>query len=375
MKYSGKVTYFAISISLVLIIALGLLGACSSSPSTTSSVSSSTLANSSVSLAKPITLVFTEFEAANGFWDTEFAKPWFTELEKRTNGKVKVEAHWGGEIAGLFDAYDTIVKGTADFGKILPTFYADKFPMDGSIIYGPVNQTNHRPTQFWLDLYNEFPEMQAQYVETPLLALAPMPCNGLLTTKNRVISKMADVKGLKFPGAGPAAESRLKAAGIVPVSLQPSETYMAFKTGTLDGIAAALPSVSDFGWGDVLTNCSLVNLNGSPWAYVMNKQTWNNLPPDIQKIMKDMLPWLADLNEKVQYKVDQSARTGLTQKYSLKIAELPQAELDKWAAADNPTLDAYIASTVTAKNLPGDKLKSEFYRLWQKYSAPEYAQK
>jgi TRAP-type transport system periplasmic protein len=368
MKYSGKAIYFAISISLVLIFALGLLGACSSSPSTTASTASS------VSSVKPITLVFTEFEAANSFWDTEFAKPWFAELEKRTNGRVKVEAHWGGEIAGLFDAYDTIVKGTADFGKILPTFFADKFPMDGSIIYGPVNQTNHRPTQFWLDLYNQFPEMRTPYANTPLLALCPMPCNGLLTTKNRVISKMDDVKGLKFPGAGPAAESRLKAVGIVPVSLQPSETYMAFKTGTLDGIAAALPSVSDFGWGDVLTNCSLVNLNGSPWAYVMNKQSWDNLPPDIQQTMKEMIPWLADLNEKVQYKVDQAARTGLVQKYSLKITELSQAELDRWAAADNPTLDAYIAANVTAKNLPGDKLKSEFYRLWEKYSASEYAQ-
>jgi TRAP-type C4-dicarboxylate transport system substrate-binding protein len=375
MKHSGKAVFIAISINLVLIIILGLLGACSSSPNASTSVSSSPLTTSSVSSAKPITLVFTEFEAANSFWDTEFARPWFAELEKRTNGRVKVEAHWGGEIAGLFDAYDTIFKGTADFGKILPTFFADKFPMDGAIIYGPVNQTNHRPTQFWLDLYNEFPEMQAPYANTPLLALAPMPCNGTLTTKNRTISKIDDVKGLKFPGAGPAAESRLKAAGIVPVSLQPSETYMAFKTGTLDGIAAALPSVSDFGWGDVLTNCSLVDLNGSPWAYVMNKNTWNNLPPDIQKIMKDMIPWLADLNEKVQYKVDQAARTGLIQKYGLKITELSQAELDKWAAADNPTLDAYIAANVTAKNLPGDKLKSEFYRLWTKYSAPEFAQK
>jgi TRAP-type C4-dicarboxylate transport system substrate-binding protein len=239
MKHYRKIVGLMSKISLVLaiVLVLGLLGACGNSSSTTPA---SSVPSSTTPAAEPITLVFTEFEPANSFWDMEFARPWFAELEKRTNGRVKVEAHWGGEIAGLFDAYDTIVKGTADFGKILPTFYPDKFPMDGALIYGPVNQVNHRPSQLYYDLYTEFPEMQAAYENTPLLALAPMPCNGVLTTKNRVISKMEDMQGLKFPGPGPAAESRLKAAGAVPVSLQPAETYMAFKTGTLDGIAAAL---------------------------------------------------------------------------------------------------------------------------------------
>jgi len=314
-------------------------------------------------------LVFTEFEPANSFWDTDFARPWFAELEKRTGGRVKVEAHWGGEIAGLFEAYDTIAKGTADFGKILPGMKPDKFAMDGAVLYGYVNQTNYRPGQMWLDLYQAFPEFQKQYADTPLLALTPMPCAGLLTTKNRPVTKVEDAKGLKFPGAGPAAESRLKAAGIVPVSLQPSETYMALKTGTLDGIVAALRSIQDFGWGDVITNASLINLNDSPWSYVMNKKTYDSLPADIQKTMTDMIPWLVALNDQVQAKVHKESLSSLNTTYGIKIIQLSKSELDRWAVLDNPTLDAYIAEFVTAKGLPGAKLKTEFNSLWQKYSA------
>jgi TRAP-type transport system periplasmic protein len=368
---------------LILSLAIGVLGACSSPTTTTvtqsatatttvNTTKTSTATSTATTTVKAITLVFSEFEPANSFWDTEIARPWFAELSKRTNGRVTVEAHWGGEIAGLFDAYDAINKGTVDFGKILPTMDANKFPMDGTMIFGIVNQKNYRSTQMWLDLYNAFPEFKKQYEQTPMLGLATMSVNGFFTTKNRVVSKMEDVKGLKLPGAGPSAESRLKAVGIVPVSLQPSEAYMAFKTGTLDGINAAMQSPIDFGWGDALSNVSDINLNGSPWSYIMNKKTWDSLPPDIQKTFTDTIPWLAELNDKVQAKVDAQARVNLVSKYNIKITEVSQAELDRWAVVDSPTLDGYIKDFVTAKGLPGDKLKTEFTKLWQKYSSPEY---
>jgi TRAP-type transport system periplasmic protein len=359
--------------ALIVILAVVFLGSCSNSAPTTTQnappVSTST--TSQQNPVKPITLIFSEIEPAGSYWNTDIAKPWFAEIEKRTGGRVIIESHWGGEIAGLFDAYDTVVKGTVDIAKILPTMYSDKFPMDEAIIYGPVNMTNHRPTQFWYDLYSGFPEMQKQYADTPLIGLAPMPCVAAVTTKNRAITKMEDAKGLKYPGPGPSAESRLKAAGFVPVSLQPSDSYMALKTGTLDGLVVSLRSVADYGWGDVLTNASMINLNGNPWSYVMNKKTWDNLPADIQKIMADMIPWLIELNDKVQARLNQEERVNLPQKYNMKIIDLSQAELDRWAAVDNPTFDAYTAQ-ITAKGLPGDKLNSEFNRLWKKYSAPEY---
>lgn len=369
---------------LILTLAIGLLGACSSPTTTTvtQSATATTTVNTtktttatatSTATVKAITLVFNEFEPANSFWDTDIARPWFAELSKRTNGRVTVEAHWGGEIAGLFDAYDAINKGTVDFGKILPTMDANKFPMDGAMIFGPVNQKNYRSSQMWLDLYNSFPEFGKQYEQTPMVGLTTMACNGLFTTKNRAVTKMDDVKGFKSPGGGPASESRLKAVGIVPVSLQPSEAYMAFKTGTLDMIAASMHSPIDFGWADALSNVSEINLNGSPWSYVMNKKTWDSLPPDIQKAFIDLIPWLAELNDKIQATVvDKGARSILTSKYNIKISEISQAELDKWAAVDNPTLDGYIKDYIIAKGLPGDKLKTEFTRLWQKYSSPEY---
>jgi len=48
------------------------------------------------------------------------------------------------------------------------------------------------------------------------------------------------------------------------MSIAPPDTYMGFKTGTLDCIAAAIQSLEDFGWADVLPTCTMVNINGGP---------------------------------------------------------------------------------------------------------------
>jgi TRAP-type C4-dicarboxylate transport system substrate-binding protein len=257
--------------------------------------------------------------------------------------------------------------------KILPTMSADKFPVDGIGIFSPVNVKTYRPSQAWLELYNEFPEAQAQYKDTPLLGYAFMPCAGLGTIKGKTVTKWEDAKGLKAPGAGPAPESRLKAVGIVPVSIAPPDAYMAFKTGALDIVATSLMTLKDFKWGDVLPNVSLVNINSSPWSYVMSAKAWNSLPPDIQQVFKDLIPWLTELNDKVQYQNEQTALRDFGKEFGTTFITVSQAELDRWAEVDSSTLDAYIRDFVTAKGLPGDKMKSEFLRLYKKYGGAEYA--
>ena len=73
--------------------------ACTKQSSTTTSPAS-----------QPIKLVFSTHESNTGLYYTRFWKPWIDEIEKRTNGKVKIEAHFNGELAGPPDAWDVLVK-------------------------------------------------------------------------------------------------------------------------------------------------------------------------------------------------------------------------------------------------------------------------
>ena len=321
---------------------------------------------------KPIKLVFSQFEMKGSYWDREFCKEWFAELKRRTNGRIEIEEHWNSELYGLFDTYDAILKGVVDMGMILPSMFTDKFPMDSIIIFPAVNIKCHRPAQVWYELYQKFPELQEQYKKTPLIALTPTPCNVIATNPKIQVRKLEDFKGLKMPGAGPAAEARQKSVGIVPVSVAPSDAYMALRTGTLDGVAATIYGLADFKWLDVLPNLTIAQINGSPWCYVMSQKAWNRLPKDIQKVFKDMIPWLVQLSDRKHALNTKRAIEAYPKEYGVTVIELSQKELDKWAELDNKNLDDY-AEQLNKKGLPGTEIKKEFIRLQKKYSAPQYA--
>lgn len=324
------------------------------------------------SAEKPIKLVFSQFEMKGGYWNREFCKEWFAELMKRTKGRIEIEQHWSSELYGLFDTYDAILKGVVDMGMILPSMFGDKFPMDSVLIFPAVNIKCHRPAQVWYELYRKFPEFQEQYKKTPLIALTPAPSNVIATNRKVQIRKVEDMKGLKMPGAGPAAETRQKSVGIVPVSVAPSDAYMAFKTGTLDGVASTIYSLADFKWLDVLPNLTIAQINGSPWSFVMSRKAWNRLPKDIQNVFKDMIPWLAELSDRKHALNTRRAIETYPKEYGANLIELSQEELDKWAELDNKNLDDY-AEKLNRMGLPGTEVKKEFIRLQKKYSAPQYA--
>jgi TRAP-type C4-dicarboxylate transport system substrate-binding protein len=369
MKGKRPFSLWVLGIGVLLVMIIAISGCTTTTTVTATATATATTTTTQTATVKPIKLVFTEFEPAGSYWETDIGRPYFAELEKRTGGKVQVEQHYGGDLVGLFDVYDYVLKGTVDIAKVLPTMFADKFPVSGVITFQPVNIKAYRGGQVWLDLYNNFPEMRAEYDNSPLVGFLPMPSNGFGTT-SKVITKWEDCKGLKVPGPGPAPEMRIKAVGMVPISIPPPDCYMGFKTGTLDGVSCALMSLKDSGWGDVLPTVTMVNVNGGAWAYVMNKDTWNSLPADIQGIIKDMIPWLTELDDKVQYQNDQKALSTFPDEFGTEFTWLTQEELDRWAAVDTPTLDAFLSQYVPDI---ADELKAEFLRLHEKYAAPEYA--
>jgi TRAP-type C4-dicarboxylate transport system substrate-binding protein len=77
----------------------------------------------------------------------------------------------------------------------------------------------------------------------------------------------------------------------------------------------------------------------------MNKDTWNKLPPNIQKIFNDY-----PFEEKLAALWNDLDIDG--KKYGkekgLQFIELPTAEITKWKKAVEPVLDKYVKSMVSA---------------------------
>ncbi len=362
-KGSKKILVLTTAIGLALLmLMIVFIGACSKTETTTPA-------------AEPVTLVFSSHDPAGGSWAETYG-PWFDEIEQRTEGMVKIEAHWGGELAGLFEQYDAVADGTVDIGHILPTLAPNTFPMEDVAALSSFDITVYGMSQLHTELTTLFPEMQAAYTNSNsklLFKPATFP-NYFCMTKGNAIRAFTDCAGKKFLSTGTWDSETWKALGMVPTSLMPEETYTALQTGLVDGGVLTMPSLFDFGWGEVTPYICQVNTRPAIWACVMNLDTWNSLPAEYQKIIEEASAKVPVLQDAIQLRMDSELKPKATQQWGTEFIDVSAAELAKFTAALKPVREKFV-SEMNAIGLPGQKLLDESLRLEKKYAGAEYAPK
>ena len=97
---------------------------------------------------------------------------------------------------------------------------------------------------------------------------------------------------------------------------------------------------------------------------IMNKEKWNSLPPDIQKVIEAINKEWIPRSGKLWDDIDKSGRE-FTLKRGNKIIILPKEEDARWTKALRPVLDEYV-KYAKEKGVPGDEaLKFCLERLRQ----------
>jgi TRAP-type C4-dicarboxylate transport system substrate-binding protein len=356
---------FLVLVFLVVVCIGTLLAGCT--PKTASAPAPAT---SAAPAAKPITLVFSFHDPETNAQNTGLFVPWFKMIEQRTNGRVTFEAHYNSELVNVMDAYDATVKGTIDIGVILPSTQA-QFPLDEIVASPQYDVFSWRLARVYNELYQKYPALQAEYSQVkPLILYAMSP--GFLGTSKKPVSTLGDCAGLKMITADQFSSQRAQALGEVPVSTPPPEFYSTIEKGIADGgDVVTLPEMITYKWADIIKNITLLPCLRNASAVIMNKQKWDSLPPDIQKIINDSIPEAVDLADRSQILAYKDAVARLPKDFGTNIITLSPGEMAKFVAADKPVRDAFIAS-LNAKNLPATQIDADCLALSQKYATSEY---
>jgi TRAP-type C4-dicarboxylate transport system substrate-binding protein len=317
-----------------------------------------------------ITLVFSFHDPDTNHQNVGIYQPWFDMIEERTDGRVQFECHYNGELVSVQDAYDAVINGTVDIAVILPSTMA-QFPLDQIVATPFFDIFTWRPSRVYNELYQEYPEFQAEYSEVkPLILYCMSP--GFIGTTEKEVRTLEDNAGLKMITADPFASERAQALGQVPVSCPPPEFYTTLEKGIADGgDVVTLPEMITYNWADVINNITLVPFLHMACAVIMNKDKWESLPDDIQEIIDDLIPEAIDLADRCQILAYKDALTRLPTECGTTIITLSPSELARFAAADEPVRDAFIAS-LDAEGLPATQINDDYRTLSEKYAAPEY---
>ena len=153
---------------------------------------------------------------------------------------------------------------------------------------------------------------------------------GILHTK-KPVNTLDDLKGMKIRCTGMAAKI-VTALGGVPVAMPMGETYDALSRGVVDGSMAPQESLQGWKWGEVV-KYTIENFGSSystGFFVVMNKEKWNSLPPDVQKIIEKVNEEWIEKTGKVWDEIDKEGRE-FTLSRGNQIIALSKEEDEKWA--------------------------------------------
>lgn len=306
-----------------------------------------------------ITLTYANFPPAKTFPSVQMER-WAKEVEKRTNGKVKVQTFPGGTLLPAKNIFDGVTAGTADIGNFAMSYQPGRFPVSEAIDL-PLGFTSARAASLALyDLIEKYPQ---EFDKVKILTLFTCPPADFMTTKP--VKSLKDLKGMELRVSGTGAEA-VKKLGAIPIAMPQSETPEALQKGVVKGVVSSMEILQDFNFAAYTPYATETNLFVVTFAVVMNKEKWNSLPADVKKVFDDLRREQADWTGKYVDDHVAEAVKWSKEKYKLQIINLPASEKAEIPKLTKSMIDDYV-KRISAKGLPGDKIIKDVYALRDKY--------
>jgi TRAP-type transport system periplasmic protein len=307
-------------------------------------------AASALAQAQPIKLKYSLFWPAPHKC-TQTATEWAKEIEKRTNGRIKITMFPGATLTQADKCYDGVVKGISDIGSSVLSYTRGRFPLMEVIELPLGYKSAVQATNLVNAVYRKFKPKELDDVKV-MYFMSHGP--GVIHTKKPVY-KLEDLKGMKIRSSGTVAKISA-ALGAVPVAMPQTETYEALSKGIVDGLMSPVEVLQGWKFGEVVGNTTLDlgTAYGLGFFIVMNKEKWSSLPPDIQKIIEQINEeWIVRAGKGYD-KQDEDAIKFVTER-GHKFIKLSAEEQARWVTAVARLKDEYVQA-MKAKGLPGDEV-------------------
>jgi len=288
------------------------------------------------------------FPATHGH--TLLATEWAKEVEKRTNGAVKINMFPGATLTPADQTYDGVVKGIADIGMSVLSYNKGRFPMSEVIDLPLGYKSGVQATGLANAFYKEFNPKELSDVKIMYLhGHGP----GIFHTK-KPVKVMEDLKGMKIRCSGTSAKV-VSALGATPVAMPQNEAYESLQKGVVDGLVSPIETLKGWKFAEVIksTTQNFDSAYTLGFFVAMNKKKWDALPKDVQETIEKINEEWIPKTGKAWDEFDKIG-TEFTLAQGNQIIPLSKEENERWAKTVKPVLEEYTAN-MKQKGLPGEE--------------------
>ncbi|MBN1647456.1 MAG: TRAP transporter substrate-binding protein [Spirochaetales bacterium] len=261
------------------------------------------------------------------------------QLEKATNGRIKVELYFNGVLGKEAEVFDMVKLGTVQgsrgglFERANKKFLIYTLPF----MFENTDQV--------IKVMNS--EMGAEINKGALENGLYIPATGVaggfrnITNNVRPIKSVADVKGMKM--RTPPIDMTLKtfaAIGASPQQVAYTETYMALKNGVVDGQENPFSNTADMKFYEAQKYLSVVNWQIHPDPFYVSPKFYDSLPADLKAVFDAV----ADATMKYSNEIWLSSEKDyyFVLKDNLQVNELDEAGRKSFVDACKPVYQGYV---------------------------------
>jgi TRAP-type C4-dicarboxylate transport system substrate-binding protein len=290
---------------------------------------------------------------------------WTKDVEKATDGRVKITIYPGGAISTAVQLYDTVRTGVADLAWFLQGYTPGKFPLTSVVELPFMASSSKQGSPALWELYENSPELQAEYGGVKVLSMWVVD-TGQLMTSRKVVRNLNDLKGLKIRIGSDTTKATAEALGAVPILMAINELYDAMQKGVVDGTLLGTSAIRTFKLANLLKGLTIGHFFVNAHALGINKDSWAKIPAQDQKIVMDLAG--VRLAKITGLKFDSEGKVGYDDAVAagVEIVQLPPAEMAKWRDPVAGIYQKWIAD-MKAKGLPGQQLYDKTREILKKY--------
>ena len=316
---------------------------------------------------KPVKLIFADMASPKSV-TAKCAQWWGSEVEKRTQGKVKVEYFFGASLVGAYEQLSSVTNNVIQATPYYSGYHPDVAPIP---LMGLFPLVNTGSLESGLKASDEFlrtnPEVLKEFKKNKVKYMNPLFGANAYMWSKVPIKSTADYKGLTVRAFGPWL-TLFGALGSSLVSVPVPEIYNSLERGVVKATVLYLTYGIGMNLFEVTKYLNVTNLGhncGMPM--VMNLDTWNRLPDDVKKVIEDLNTKEAISNFVRINEANYTREMNIAKSKGMKVSEFPSSELETFVKTAKEKVWEPYAKKLDAKGLKGTQTLQDLLSKTNKY--------
>lgn len=286
------------------------------------------------------------------------------EIEKRTDGRVKIQVFWGGSLANFQEMAEATRSGLADVGWISGAYHQGYGELVGVAHATTVLNPDSDPVEYtkkWYRMLDAIPDFYEDFTNNNnMMPISIIYYDEYQIFSNKAVRKLEDMKGLIIRAISEGRQVAFKAVGASPVFIGAGEMYSALEKGTIDAVEYSPDTSRRYNIHQITKYFTDIKLQPGVAYWCINLDKFKQLSQPDQKVLLDVGREAAF--KKAEWMAEERSRSlQAFKEEGMEILQFPEADRQKFA--NTPEYRAYTQKWVAekeAKGLPARKAVDVF---------------